>query len=62
MILQALHDYYQRKQRDPDPARRLPPDGFEDKEIPFIIELDADGSLLGLKDTRQLEGKKKVAA
>lgn len=62
MILQALHDYYQRKQRDPDPARRLPAYGFEDKEIPFIIELDADGTLLGLKDTRQLEGKKKVAA
>ena len=62
MILQALHDYYQRKQRDPDPARRLPAYGFEDKEIPFIIELDADGALLGLKDTRQLEGKKKVAA
>lgn len=62
MILQALHDYYQRKQRNPDPARRLPAYGFEDKEIPFIIELDADGALLGLKDTRQLEGKKKVAA
>ncbi|MEZ5626627.1 MAG: type I-C CRISPR-associated protein Cas8c/Csd1 [Rhodocyclaceae bacterium] len=62
MILQALHDYYQRKQRNPDPARRLPAYGFEDKEIPFIIELDADGALLGLKDTRQLEGKTKVAA
>ncbi|MBT0963907.1 type I-C CRISPR-associated protein Cas8c/Csd1 [Denitromonas iodatirespirans] len=62
MILQALYDYYQRKQRDPDPARRLPAYGFEDKEIPFIIELDADGALLGLKDTRQLDGKKKVAA
>lgn len=62
MILQALYDYYQRKQRDPDPARRLPTYGFEDKEIPFIIELDADGALLGLKDTRQLDGKKKVAA
>ena len=62
MILQALYDYYQRKQRDPDPTRRLPPYGFEDKEIPFIIELDTDGALLGLKDTRQLEGKKKVAA
>ncbi len=62
MILQALHDYYQRKLRDPDPARRLPAYGFEDKEIPFIIELDADGALLGLKDTRQLDGKKKVAA
>ena len=61
MILQALHDYYHRKQRDPDPSRQLPAFGFEDKEIPFIIELDASGDLLGLKDTRQLEGRKKVA-
>lgn len=62
MILQALYDYYQRKQRNPDPARRLPAFGFEDKEIPFVIELDAEGRLLGLKDTRQLDGKKKVGA
>ena len=62
MILQALYDYYQRKQRDPAPPAGCRPDGFEDKEILFIIELDADGALLGLKDTRQLEGKKQVAA
>lgn len=61
MILQALYDYYQRKQKDPDPARRLPQFGFEDKEIPFIIELDAHGHVLGLKDTRHPEGKKTVA-
>lgn len=61
MILQALYDYYRRKQSDPDPARRLPRFGFEDKEIPFVIELDAEGRLLGLKDTRRQEGKKKFA-
>jgi len=61
MILQALYDYYQRKQRDSDPSRRLPRFGFEDKEIPFIIELDTQGRLIGLKDTRRIEGKKKIA-
>lgn len=61
MILQALYDYYRRKVADPDPSRRLPAFGLEDKEIPFIIELSADGRPLGIVDTRQIEGKKKVA-
>lgn len=61
MILQALYDYYLRKLDDPDPTRRLPAFGLEDKEIPFIIELSADGKPLGIVDTRQIEGKKKVA-
>jgi CRISPR-associated protein Csd1 len=61
MILQALYDYYQRKSADPDPARRLPAFGLEDKEIPFIVELAADGRPLGIVDTRQGDGKKKVA-
>ena len=47
---------------DPDPARRLPAFGFEDKEIPFVIELDRDGRLAGIKDTRSGEGKKKTGA
>lgn len=62
MILQALNDYYQRKMFDPDPAKRLPVFGFEDKEIPFILELSADGQLVGIKDTRTVVGKKKIAA
>jgi CRISPR-associated protein Csd1 len=62
MILQALHDYYQRKMADPDPARRLPAFGLEDKEIPFIIELTRDGKLAAIKDMREIKGKKKVAA
>lgn len=61
MILQALYDYYQRKAADPDPTRRLPAFGLEDKEIPFIIELTVEGKPLGIVDTRQIEGKKKVA-
>ena len=61
MILQALYDYYQRKAVDPDPARRLPSFGLEDKEIPFIVELTAEGRPLGIIDTRQGDGKKKQA-
>ena len=59
MILQALEAYYRRKQADPDPARRLPAFGLEDKEIPFVLEVDAGGHLIQVADTRSGEGKKK---
>ncbi|MFZ5877179.1 MAG: type I-C CRISPR-associated protein Cas8c/Csd1 [Nitrospirota bacterium] len=52
MILQALYDYYQRKSDLPRP-------GFELKEIPFIIELDRDGTVTQIEDTRTLEDKRK---
>ena len=58
MILQELVRYYDRKALDPDPAQRLPSAGLEDKEIPFLIELAADGRVLQLIDTRELAGKK----
>jgi len=59
MILQALNDYYRRKAADPDPARRLPAFGLEDKEIPFVIQIDADGHWLPpIQDKRRKEGKK----
>ena len=61
MILQALHDYYRRKTESPDPSRRLPAFGREDKEIPFILELTPDGHLAGIKDTRTGVGKKRSA-
>lgn len=61
MILQALSDYYHRKCSDPDPAQHLPEFGLERKEIPFILELSAEGELLQLRDTREVRGKKKVA-
>ncbi|MGA7983318.1 MAG: type I-C CRISPR-associated protein Cas8c/Csd1 [Chromatiaceae bacterium] len=60
MILQALNDYYRRKQAEPDAQDRLPAFGLEEKEIPFVIEVDADGRLLHLADTRSGQGKKKV--
>lgn len=61
MILQVLTDYYRRKQAEPDPANRLPAYGFEEKEIPFILEIDGDGRLVQILDTRSGEGKKKIA-
>ncbi len=54
MILQSLHDYYQRKSD-------LPREGFEEKEIPFIIELDRNGIAVQIEDTRTQNGKKKRA-
>ena len=60
MILQALSAYYWRKQADPDPRNRLPAFGFEEKEIPFVIEIDQDGRPIGISDTRSGEEKKRV--
>ncbi|MDO8933484.1 MAG: type I-C CRISPR-associated protein Cas8c/Csd1, partial [Rhodocyclaceae bacterium] len=54
MILQALCDYYARL---PD----LPREGYELKEIPFILEIDPDGILVQALDTREAQGKKKQA-
>lgn len=59
MILQALYDYYYRKSQDPESA--LAPAGFENKEIPFILELREDGTLNQIEDTRFVENKKKRA-
>lgn len=59
MILQALKEYYDRKAADPD--SNIAPEGWEWKEIPFIIVLDHDGNLVQIEDTREGEGKKKRA-
>lgn len=61
MILQALNDYYQRKQASPEVAHRLPAFGMEEKAIPFIIELDEAGKLVNIADTQEHQKKKKVA-
>jgi CRISPR-associated protein Csd1 len=60
MILQALDAYYRRKQADPDPAKRLPSFGLEDKEISFVLDIDAAGRLVNIADTRSGEGKNKT--
>lgn len=59
MILQALAEYYDRKANDV--ADPLAPPGFEWKPIPFIIEITESGKFLQLEDTREQNGKKKVA-
>lgn len=61
MILQALNNYYKRKQASPEAANHLPAFGLEEKAIPFIIELAADGTLVNITDTQEFQGKKKVA-
>jgi CRISPR-associated protein Csd1 len=58
VILQALVDYYDRRCASSDPARRLPAYGLEEKAIPFVIEVDADGQVRQLRDTRQPDGKR----
>src|SRR4030042_7187894 len=45
MILQALHEYYQKKE--------LPPEGFQKKEIPFLIVISQEGLFLNLENTRE---------
>ena len=59
MILQALAGYYQRMAEEV--GTEVAPEGFEKKDIPFIIVLDRQGNFLGLDDTRMGEGKKKQA-
>lgn len=60
MILQALYRYYLRRQADPNPDRRLPAFGLEQKEIGFILEVDESGQLHAIIDARQMSGKKKI--
>ena len=55
MILQALASYYHSKEDE------LPPEGFEQKEIPFLIEIDREGRFISLQDTRTLAGKRLLA-
>jgi CRISPR-associated protein Csd1 len=56
MILEALVDYYHRKNQVQEGA--LAPPGFEEKEIPFVVVLDGEGKFIDLEDTRELDGKK----
>ena len=58
MILHALTQYYQRKAESDG---GVAPEGFENKEIPFIIVIDKQGNFIQLEDTRELKNKKKVA-
>ena len=63
MILHALKEYYDRKAALPDDASgdAIAPPGWEKKELPFLIVLDAQGNPIAIDDTRELVGKKKRA-
>ena len=57
MILQALAGYYRRMAEEG--SRDVAPEGFEKKEIPFLIVIDKAGNFVDLSDTRDGSGKKK---
>jgi CRISPR-associated protein Csd1 len=59
MILKALADYYERLANDP--SVDVAPYGFEYKAIPFLIVIGRDGRFLNVRDTRQGEGKERLA-
>ncbi len=56
MILQELARYYERKANDPNGALAI--EGFEKKEIPFVVILKNDGQFVQIEDTRTPDGKK----
>jgi CRISPR-associated protein (Cas_Csd1). len=57
MILQALNDYYERKcKHEPN---TIPPVGFEENAILFVVILDGNGNFVNLEDSRIVEGKTK---
>lgn len=58
MILQALYEYYKRKENDPESG--IAPEGFGYVEIPFLIHLDKEGNCTSIEDTRYQEGKRLV--
>ena len=56
MILQALKEFYDRKYSE----GKVPPIGFEIREIPFLIVIDQLGNFISLEDTREPDGKRLV--
>jgi len=55
MILQALNGYYERMASDPESG--MPPLGTSVENISFALVLAADGTLRGVEDLREQEGK-----
>ena len=58
MILQALKEYYDRKANDPDSD--IAPEGFEKKELQFLIVINEEGEFINIEDTREKIGNKLV--
>lgn len=59
MILLALKDYYDRMAADPDSD--IAPEGFEKKELQFLIVINEQGQFINIEDTREKVGNKLVA-
>lgn len=59
MIIQALKEYYDRKADDPD--SEIAPEGFEKKELQFLIVIDEEGRFINIEDTREKVGTRQVA-
>lgn len=57
MILQSLCDYYIRKQAID--SRSVPPIGYEERAISFVVVLDDDGAFINIEDWRIGEGKRR---
>jgi CRISPR-associated protein Csd1 len=58
MILQELYDYYQRKMAEPE--SQIAAEGWEWKEIPFIIVIDEEGGFRSIQDNREGEKKQRT--
>jgi len=59
MILQTLVSHYRRMAEEG--GADVAQEGFEKKEIPFLIILDHQGKFVSLQDTRVASGKKLIA-
>ena len=59
MILQALKEYYDRKAADPGSG--IAPLGWELKDLPYLFVITQEGDFVGIEDTREIRGKKKIA-
>ena len=58
MILQALKEYYDRKAADPESD--IAPEGFEKKQIQFLVVIRPDGTFVNLESTREKVGDRIV--
>jgi len=59
MILQALKEYYDRKSSDPNSG--IASEGFEKKELQFLIVINEKGDFVTIEDTREKAGNNLVA-
>lgn len=58
MILQSLNSYYQRLKEDPE--LNMPPPGFGRQKIHFCLVIDKQGTLVQIKDLREVSGRKTI--